>query len=275
MKKSYNVALASYCEKQLTPWISRFAYNYVDKNTDKLKSYLKPFWVKKEVEIEEKNIEINEILVKCLASSTLKKNLRKLQGKDKALEFAPGRYVEKVQDHSLQRICDGFLETTEGEIIEIANNVKINFVKNLMENNNKDKFLILTAYRESMKLIQRRLDCYIYDSLDKDRDTEFDKFIKSTTSCALVSTVATLSTGFNLDCADHLIFYSLCNNTNDIIQAKGRINRRTSTRDKYYYYLFLDVATEENKIKTKLDKIKDLEKSFGFYKEKEIKHLTF
>ena len=127
------------------------------------------------------------------------------------------------------------------------------------------KTIVLTAFIESLNLIQeflnkkhRQLKVFVFNG-----DTSvIEEFKQCKTRSILLSTLPALSTGYNIDEADTIIYYSVTYNTKDLIQSLGRIDRKTTTRDKTYHFLYNKL--DKKRLFKVLQNVQSYHSEFGF-----------
>jgi len=255
-----------YCPKIPIPHVSRFAFKREDVFTDELKEYIATFTVKAD-KVRVADINLYEKILSCPCSDEFIEMAKRLK-ESGAIGLDDGRFVN-YHANQLQRLADGYYnainpETGITKSEELSFNPKILALKKLLPKL-KNKVIILTAFRESARLVANHFNSLLYDvsSSKKDQTKVMDEF-KHGSCNIIVSTVSALSTGFNLDMADNIVYYSLGYNIKDYIQSQGRIDRATSTRSKYYYYLHLDWAYEKARLRKIREKMQRINADFGF-----------
>jgi superfamily II DNA or RNA helicase len=263
-----------YSPKVAIPHINRFATQTTDAHTDKLVELLDQFTVKAG-KIRAGEITLYETVVTCpLPAHDFIKKMSRLKG-DRAVELPNDEFI-KYHASQFQRAADGYIlkETLHGErsVLKFTKNPKIEAVKKILAKQT-GKVIVLCAFRECAELVAESLGVLHYDvSLPKSKAEEMIQTFKdSAEHNVLVSTLSALSTGYNLDEADTIIYYSLFQDLKSCTQSFGRIDRATSTRDKHYYFLQLDWSWEKDKVSGIRRRMEEIAKDFGFVRSPVLK----
>ena len=250
------------------PFVSKFATKEEDINTDELKKELNNIVVRCDT-ITDGNINMYIKLKTIDTPKTFNDKLNKL--KRETILTLPNNRVINYSYQQMIRLCDGYVNSSnmfnckDTEIVVSKNKFKINYLQELLKTV-KGQVIILCAYRYSAKLVSEHIgDSILYDIQDNKKvcENKMQDF-KEGKYKALISTVSALSTGFNLDNADTMIYYSINDNQKDFNQSIYRITRKTSVRDKYYYFLLTNTEFEKNRINKALEKLKTNQTNFGF-----------
>jgi SNF2 family DNA or RNA helicase len=126
--------------------------------------------------------------------------------------------------------------------------------------------LIFTCHIETARQIAKKLKCqYIDGSVNADKRQNIIDVFNEGNQSALVCTIASTSTGFNITSTNYTIFNDLPFTPADIEQAKKRTLRIGQNKTCFYYYIFTSAFDESlgDMIKRKkrdIDKIFNEEK---------------
>ena len=113
----------------------------------------------------------------------------------------------------------------------------IKLAKELIEQGNRP--LIFTCHRESAKVLSEKLKCLKIDgSVHADKRQQIiDKF-NSGDAKALVATIGSAATGFNITSTNYTIFNDIDFTPEKLEQAKKRTLRMGQDKTCFYYYIF-------------------------------------
>lgn len=256
--------------------VNRFATKTTDAHTDELKAKLDKITVRLE-KVRKGDIKLYEHFITCSIDKevTSKARVLKTSGmvKSKDVEYP----IIKYHASQFQRIADGYIladniDSTDRKVIEFPHNSKIEACRDILESKKNEKVIILCAFRECAEMVAKKLNAIHYDVTLNNKEAErlIEEF-KTSEKNVLVSTLSALSTGFNLDEANTIVYYSLFYDFKACEQSFGRIDRATSTQDKHYYFLITDWHWEETKANKILSKLCEIREDFGFPKENVIK----
>lgn len=101
----------------------------------------------------------------------------------------------------------------------------------------------VTIYDEGFKERYRRMDSSIGNIVE--REQQLTDFQNKSHIQVMFSTMKSGSTGFNLTCAKHMIFFEPWFSYNVYTQAEGRIHRLGQTEETHFYYLLTKDTLEE------------------------------
>lgn len=164
-----------------------------------------------------------------------------------------GAYKSKINYQTKSRVRDGHLllshtyEDKKREMKFLTD--KIRFLKTI-----KNKSIIFTQFTHTAEYLASLLNakCHTGAITSKDSKSIVTSF-KTAKDGLLIATIDSLSTGFDIETCDQIIFYSFSYNYANFIQSFDRIHRITSVKNKNY--LFLIYNDERNKLDTALSKM--------------------
>lgn len=180
-----------------------------------------------------------------------------------------GSFKANVNHQSKSRVRDGHLflnhyrDNQTKEMTFTTN--KMNYLKSI-----KNKSIIFTQFSFTAEYLAKELDAYCHTGKMNNKESKdtIDSFL-SNKDKHLIATIDSLSTGFNLEECDQIIFYSFSYNYANFIQSFDRIHRIISTRDKRYMFLVyedekikLNKALEKMNLNSKWLKNENLGKNF-------------
>lgn len=126
---------------------------------------------------------------------------------------------------------------------------KFKFLKTI-----KDKAIIFTQFTHTAEFLASKLKATCHTGKITSKESKsIVKSFKEAKSGLLIATIDSLSTGFDIETCDKIIFYSFSYNYANFIQSFDRIHRITSVKDKRY--LFLVYNDEKNKLQKALEKM--------------------
>jgi len=164
-----------------------------------------------------------------------------------------GSFRTNVTHQSKSRVMDGHLLLKH---IYENQNKEINFVTNKTKylKEFKGKAIVFTQFIHTARYLAKELqcDCHIGKLSNKKSNDIVKRFLSSDTGL-LIATIDSLSTGFDMERCNNIIFYSFSYNYANFIQSFDRIHRIVSTEDKNYTFLIYD--DEEKKLNTSLSKM--------------------
>jgi hypothetical protein len=267
-----------YTAKVPIPHVHKHATKFKDQNTDELKKRTEQYLVEVRT-TRNKPITLYERQVEIAMPQTMFNFLRKLR-KQNGYALNDGTFVRYVGDSSLRRLCDGHIEILDPnysayEPVMVRNSTddrKVECIRAIAERHSESKIIILTSYTDSIEHLADRLCGGNYEgitvqgsSTPENTHRLIDNF-KSSNCKFLIGTVQKLSTGHDIDEADVIIYHSAPSAYKDLEQAYGRIDRKTTTRNKYYYWLYYDIY-EKEKVIARLSTVEDSMINWGFGKE--------
>jgi superfamily II DNA or RNA helicase len=164
-----------------------------------------------------------------------------------------GGYKTKINHQTKSRVRDGHLllshiyEDKKREMTFLTD--KIRFLKTI-----KNKSIIFTQFTHTAEYLAFLLNakCHTGAITSKESKCIVTSF-KTAKEGLLIATIDSLSTGFDIETCDQIIFYSFSYNYANFIQSFDRIHRITSVKNKNY--LFLIYNDERNKLDTALSKM--------------------
>jgi superfamily II DNA/RNA helicase len=164
-----------------------------------------------------------------------------------------GGYKTKINHQTKSRVRDGHLllshiyEDKKREMTFLTD--KIRFLKTI-----KNKSIIFTQFTHTAEYLASLLNakCHTGAITSKESKCIVTSF-KTAKEGLLIATIDSLSTGFDIETCDQIIFYSFSYNYANFIQSFDRIHRITSVKNKNY--LFLIYNDERNKLDTALSKM--------------------
>ena len=275
-----------YAPKQYTPWISRHAYHRLSVNSKELREKLSKYETTLEKVRDNTELGVTEEISWSYLTNDTKSYIKRLKNaRNKTIKVNRRECVEYSLNNVL-RICDGHLQvkdlyTNKLRYVDQEKCPKFDSFYGLL-GKTAGKKVVLTRYRNSSKYIKDKLDglgrhCVYYDAELKESEKEeaIVEFKQSNKEAVLVSTVAALSTGFNLDDADTLIFYSVPFSYREVEQSLGRIDRKTSVNDKKFVWMCTDNTQEQEAMQKVYDKVNESMEEWGFGRKPNSKPLKF
>tara|TARA_R110000851_G_C13091548_1_gene566946 strand:- start:619 stop:1971 length:1353 start_codon:yes stop_codon:yes gene_type:complete len=187
--------------------------------------------------------------------------------REKAIIAPSGIKALVTSNDVLQKMSDGWVDS---EILSDWNKyrtvirpLKLNTLKKILSKTQKT--ILMTKYILSRDILEKELINYkvfVYTGVSKKNKVLIEDFKSYKGDAILLTTLQAISTGFNLDEARDIIFYSVPYRYTDIIQAYARIDRLNSTQDKTYHWLSTDLEYEVTEKIFK--KVVNAKNQFGF-----------
>ena len=164
-----------------------------------------------------------------------------------------GSFKTKVNHQTKSRVRDGHLllshiyENTKREMTFLTD--KIRFLKTI-----KNKSIIFTQFTHTAEFLASTLKAKCHTGAISSKESKnIVASFKTQKDGLLIATIDSLSTGFDIETCDQIIFYSFSYNYANFIQSFDRIHRITSVNNKNYLFLIYD--DERKKLDTALSKM--------------------
>lgn len=153
------------------------------------------------------------------------------------------------------QVADGFIYTDKSNY-EVVNILKLNALNSLLNrikekatlNKENIKVLIFSKFIASRRLINQGVSCEKF--LFENNTFTIKEFQASTSPLSvLISSQKLMATGFNLQDANHVIFYSNEGDYSSKAQAIGRVLRQGQAKEVYIYDLVINSAEKKDLLK--------------------------
>lgn len=147
----------------------------------------------------------------------------------------------------LQQVCNGFIYD-KGKTVYLKDPGKILMLKDLMQELNDKKVIILTSYIADIELIKEALidrDLLIYDGTPEERRAIQKKFQEEDKPYVFISNVEKVKEGIPLHASHHVIYYGNTYNYATRFQSEDRAHGPMQTRDVTYYDLTVKGTVDE------------------------------
>ena len=254
---NYKQLRSQYVVDVPVPALSRFATIQKDINKEQLLKLWGSLILKYNKVRDGKDIKLNFKYIECKTNETTLSYVSRLKTQ-KVLNTSHGKSEYTINTSAYA--ADGVFITDKGVLTNLDNDKLVKMEKLIT-----GKTIVLVAFLASVDVIveyltinHKLLKVFVFSG-----DMEaIEQFKACPTRCILLSTVPSLSTGYNLDEADTIIYYSVTYNTKDLIQSLGRIDRKTTTRDKTYYFLYSQL--DKRRLMKILEGVNNYHSEFGF-----------